>query len=127
VTSLKPVFAVLMIVLVAVGCTGHVEVPREEFEAATHDEFQSHRIRTKTTEYIAHRFSFTDSTLVITQLAPADTRYRLERPPFVISRGEIESISGVKDNMVAPVVAIGIGLGLVATIAALSGGSWFGN
>jgi len=128
VTSLKQVFAVPMIVLMAGGCTGHVEIPREEFEAAAHDEFQSHRIRTANTEYVAHRFSFTDSTLVIRELAPADTRYRLEQPPFIVRRDEIQSIAGVTNNTVAPIVAIGIALGLVVILASFSGGgSWFGN
>ena len=121
--------ASLSIVLMLSGCGGgHVEIPREQFEAASHDGFVSHRIQTAKTEYVARRFSFTDSTLVITELAPADTRYRLERPPFAIPRSDVVSIAGVKNNDTAPVVAIGIAAFLIVTIVTLStsSDSWFG-
>ena len=124
----KPVLSILTLVVFVGGCGGgHVEIPHEKFEAASYDGFLSHRIRTAKTEYVAVRFSFTDSTLVITELAPADTRYRLERPPFTIPRSEVVSIAGVKNNDTAPVVAIGIAVFLIVTIATLStSGSWFG-
>ncbi len=120
----KPVFSILTLVFMVAGCGGHVEIPREQFEAASHDGFLSHRIRTAKTEYVAVRFSFTDSTLVINELAPADTRYRLERPPFIIPRNDVGSIAGVKNNDTAPVVAIGIAFGLIVIVASLSGNWW---
>ncbi len=125
-TSLKQVAVVLAIALMLIGCGSQVEIPREQFEAAAHDGFLSHRIRTAKTEYVAQHFSFTDSTLVITELAPADTRYRLERAPFIIPRSDIVSIAGVKNNETAPAVAVGIAVGLILIVASLSSGSWTG-
>ena len=118
------VVALLMIAIIMSGCGGHVEVPREQFEAATHDEFLSHRIRTKRTEYIAHHFSLTDSTLVITELAPADTRYRLERPPFIVPRDEIESIAGVKSKEYVPYIVVGTALVGTFLLIRWAGGAW---
>ena len=97
-----------MFALIVSNCTGHVEIPREQFEAASHDDFQSHRIRTKKTEYIAEAFSLTDSTLVISRLAPADTRYRHEKPPFAIPRDAVVSIAGVQSKGYVPIIAIGV-------------------
>jgi hypothetical protein len=114
--SRRVVIAALMMFGMTGGCTGYVNIPPDQFEASTHDEYLSHRIRTKTTEYIVHRFSFTDSTLVISELSPADTRYRLEKPPIVVPRNDIESLAGVKDSKTTPFV-VGIVAGaLVMTV-----------
>ncbi|HET6349451.1 MAG TPA: hypothetical protein VFH88_10260 [Candidatus Krumholzibacteria bacterium] len=117
-------FALLALVFTS-GCTGHVEIPREQFEAATHDDYLSHRIRTKRGgEYVVQRFAFTDSTLVISTLSPADARYRGARLPIILPRSDVESVAGVKSNGWVPIVVVGFTATMIALLVVWGNGGF---
>ena len=105
------------------GCTKAVDVPRDRFEMAGATPETTHRIRMKgNAEYTARWFSVTDSTLVITELSPADPNYRLLRPPIILPLDDVESVSRLESNDVVPIVIVGSVFVLLAVIESM--GPW---
>jgi hypothetical protein len=103
--------------------SGAVDVPREQFEAASHDASASHVIRVKNgTEYVATQFSFTDSTLVVAALSPSDYLYKSRRVPIIVPREDIVSIAPVKSSKIVPVVVV-----LSAAALVIGLGYWLGH
>src|SRR5512139_3491639 len=99
------------------GCSGAVEIPREQFEAASHDTSTSHRIRTKEgSEYVAAQFSLTDSTVVIGRLSQADYLYTSRRVPITVARQDVVSIAAVQSNELVPVIVVGSVMALAAVL-----------
>ncbi|HEU4928701.1 MAG TPA: hypothetical protein VFU38_02640, partial [Candidatus Krumholzibacteria bacterium] len=79
-SKVRPYIALLMIILTATGCSKAVEIPRTDIDDVKYREPGSYRIRLRgREEYLAKRFSVTDSTIVIEELMTSDERYRLER------------------------------------------------
>ena len=107
--------ASLMIALTVFGCSKAVDIPRDNIDEAMYREPGSYRIRLKgREEYLAKRFSVTDSTIVIEELMTSDERYRLERAsmPREIPIVEVESVAEMRLNKGVTYGSI-LGLGLV--------------
>jgi hypothetical protein len=123
--------APLVIAMIASGCGGYVEIPREQFEAASHDESAIHRvIKQSGEEYLVNHFTLTDTTLVIMSLAPNDRRYQRVVRPIELPLDDIASIQRVENGPPSwTIIAIGVvGVGLfIAAVAWLSGGDAFSD
>lgn len=118
---------VLIVSMVVAACTKTVELPRNEFEAASHDASASHRIRTAdNNEFVAEAFTVTDSTVVIVRLAPADLRYRTgDRAPIVLKLQDVESIKRLESSQVPALVAILIVFGLIILVSTFTWGAGY--
>ena len=91
--------AVVLVVLMATGCTKAVEVPRSDIDNAKYHEPGKYRVRLKNEhEYIARRFSVSDSTLVIEELGGDGELYGQGQPalPMRIPLSDVESIAQLK-------------------------------
>ncbi len=126
---LRRMVASLAIVMIVSGCGGYVEIPRGQFEVASHDEDAIHRVlKQGGEEYLVNQFTLTDSTLVIVSLAPNDRRYHHIPLPIELKLDDINSIHRVDNGPPAwTIIALGaVGVGLfVAAVAWLSGGDAF--
>jgi hypothetical protein len=95
------------------GCSKAVEIPRADIDDPKYREEASYRIRLEgREEYLANRFSVTDSTVVVEELLPADERYRLERTtlPITIPISQVSSIAQLEtDAWKTYGVVLGIG------------------
>src|SRR5262245_4437731 len=111
--------ALLLIACMMTGCSGAVEIPRNEIDDPKYREPGNYRIRVKGwEEYLVKRFSVTDSTVVIEELSPGDERFRMgrEKLPFVIASDQVVSISKVKINTMGTamiVLAVGLFAGFI--------------
>jgi hypothetical protein len=92
---------VILAALLVVSCSRAVEIPRADIDDPQYREPGSYRIRLKgREEYIAKRFSVTDSTVVIEQLHPADERYRQweDARPITIPIADVSSFARYKTH-----------------------------
>ncbi len=99
-----------------ISCSKAVEIPRDDIDDPKYRDAGSYRIRLQGwEEYLAARFSVTDSTIVIEELLPSDERFRTGREnlPITIVRERVASVSHMETNwwVTVPVVT---GFGLVA-------------
>jgi len=69
-------------------------------------------------EYMARRFSLTDSTLVVAELSPSDANYSLARLPVTLRLDDVQSIARVESNNVVPIGVIGVCFLLVVLVTA---------
>ena len=127
--NVRRILASLVIVMIVGGCGGYVEIPREQFEAASHDESAIHRvIGPNGEEYLVNQFTVSDTTLVIVSLAPNDSRYHRIMLPIELPLGDVTSIKRVENGppswTIIAIGAAGVGL-LIAAVAWLSGGDAF--
>lgn len=93
--------SLILIALLMTGCSKAVEIPREDITKPEYREPGVYRIRLHgIDEYIAERFSVTDSTIVIEQLSKSDERYRVEREtlPVTVPIENVESVSRLEVN-----------------------------
>lgn len=121
-----------MIAMIVSACsTAYVDIPREQFETASHKESEIHRVMQKNGEvYLVNHFSLTDTTLVIYALAPNDPGYQRITRPIVLPREDIASIQRVDNGPPGwTIICLGIvGVGLfIAAVAWLSGGDAFSD
>lgn len=114
----------LMVLMVFSACTKTIEIPRNEFEAASQDASASHRIRTAdNNEFVAEAFTVTDSTVVILRLSPADTRYRTgDRVPIVLNLQDVESIKRLHSSETPAIVAILFVFAMIYLATSFDGG-----
>jgi hypothetical protein len=116
--------ASVMLALVT-GCSRAVELPRHQFEAASHENSKTHRITSKAeAEYVVERFSVADSTLTIEALNPEDVRFGKATLPISISIADVESIQRIENGAPLYVAIIAVGA-FIAVAAILSGGDAF--
>jgi hypothetical protein len=113
---LKSAPSILLIALLATGCSKAVEIPRTEIDDPAYREPGSYRIRVQgREEYLVRRFSISDSTIVVEELLPSDERFRTEREdlPTSIPLVQVESISRMETNglltavVLTPIVIVG--------------------
>ena len=98
---------IVLLLLAMSGCTKTIEVPPGQFEQASWIDDATHRIRTTNDkEYMAKRFYVTDSTLVVWELSPAHSTYRVERVPITLPLDEVQSVAQVESNNVVPVLLL---------------------
>lgn len=110
-------------VLMLSACTKAIDVPAEQFEAASKDNSNTYRIRLKrNAEYRVQQFALTDSTVVISMLSPADQSYKTTPLPLVLSRDEIESIARTESSNVVPLVVVGATFTMIILLQL-----WFGG
>jgi hypothetical protein len=109
--------------LVATGCSRTVNVPLNQVQSVR-DPQARHRIHMiDGTEYAVRRFTATDSTIVIDDLSPSDTRFDSASLPIVLSRANVQSVTRAEGPhmwVVAGFMVLGVFL-----IVALS--SWAGG
>lgn len=114
--SLRRTVAVLLCVLTVSGCSRAVNIPREEFAASAPNGPGEYRVRTvRGDEYIAERFSVTDSTLVIEKGVAA---------PMAIPREDVASVHRIERH-VPLYVAIGGVILFIGAVALVTGGDAF--
>lgn len=116
--------------MIVSGCGGYVEIPREKFEAASHEEAIHRVLERSGEEYLVNHFTLTDTTLVIMSLAPNDRRYHRVVRPIELPLDDITSIQRVENGPPAwTIIAVGVvGVGLfIAAVAWLSGGDAFSD
>ena len=114
--SLRRTVAVLLCVLTVSGCSRAVSIPREEFAAPASAGPGEYRVRTvRGDEYIAERFSVTDSTLVIEKGDAA---------PITIPIDEVASVHRIEHH-VPLYVAIGGVILFIGAVALVTGGDAF--
>lgn len=102
--------------LVATACSHTVTMPREKIDgAAGRDAKYAYQIDTRSQDrYLVKRYSLTDSTLVIEQLAPIDKRYGDPgvRVPIELQRDTIAVVSTMRVERTGLLIFAG---GLFAT------------
>lgn len=92
--ALRCSIVLILIVVMATGCSTTVEVPREQIESGTRRDDGIYRIRTVDKEkYDVRIFSMTDSTLVIEKLNATDARYKKAELPIVLARDNVSAVS----------------------------------
>lgn len=129
--NLRRICSSLLIVVFVSGCGRYVEIPREQFDAASHDESAIHRVMKQGgEEYLVNQFTLTETTLVIVTLAPNDRRYHRVTLPIVLPLDDVASIQRVDNGppgwTIVALGAVGIGL-FIAAVAWLSGGDAFSD
>ena len=76
------------------GCSNAVEIPRADYEAASHDEKTRYRVlMLDGTSHDVQHFSLTDSTIVMEKQYPRDFRHKQTTETIVLPRSNVESIS----------------------------------
>jgi len=126
--SAKLIVTPLVIAMIASGCGGYTEIPREHFEAASHDEAIHRVMKRGGEEYLVNQFTLTETTLVIVSLAPNDRRYHRVTLPIELPLDDVASIQRVDNGPPGwTIIALGVvGVGLfIAAVAWLSGGDAF--
>ena len=114
--ALRRSIALILIVFMAAGCSKPVEIPRDQFEAATREEHARHRIQmVDGSYYTVQRFSLTDSTVVVEKLNPTDPMYKRTALPIVVPLGDVESISKYELDKDKSFFAL-VGAGAVALV-----------
>ena len=114
--ALRRSIALILLVFMAAGCSKPVEIPRDQFEAATREEHARYRIQmVDGSYYTVERFSLTDSTVVVEKLNPTDARYKRTALPIVVPLGAVESISRYELDKDKSFFAL-VGAGVVALI-----------
>jgi hypothetical protein len=106
-------------VTVSGGCMRSTELPRTDVESvnAWHGNY---RIETGSTHFIAHDFTTTDSTLVITRLSGADRQFGRIQMPVTIPLSNVQKVS--KEEVDVPktgLIVVGGALLLGGIIVAL--------
>jgi len=127
--SARLITAPLVIAMIASGCGGYVEIPREKFDAASHDESAIHRVVLRSgEEYLVNHFTLTDTTLVVMSLAPNDPRYQRVVRPIELPLDDVASIQRIDNGppgwTIIALGVVGVGL-LIASLAWLTGGDAF--
>jgi hypothetical protein len=123
--SIKRLAAALVMVHLVTGCTRAVEVPKQRFDAASHETSKTHRITPKAgAAYLVERFSVADSTLTVEVLNPKDVRFGEVVLPISIPMANVESIQRIENGPPIYVVIIAVGA-FIAVAAILSGGDAF--
>jgi hypothetical protein len=81
------------------SCSRTMEVPREQFEAAASEKGVAHCITTGGgEEYLVTRFSVVDTTLIIEQLRPDDTRHHEVALPITLPINDVETIARIESR-----------------------------
>ena len=127
--NLRRIVASLVIATIVSGCGGYVEIPREKFDAASHDESAIHRVVLRSgEEYLVNHFTLTDTTLVVMSLAPNDPRYQRVVRPIELPLDDVASIQRIDNGppgwTIIALGVVGVGL-LIASLAWLTGGDAF--
>lgn len=99
------------VLLVATACSHTVTMPREDIDgAAGRDAKYAYQIDTRSQErYLVKRYSLTDSTLVIEQLAPIDRRYGDPdvRVPIELERDTVAAVSTMRVERTGLLILVG--------------------
>jgi hypothetical protein len=125
--ALRRSIALVLIIFMAAGCSKAVEIQRSEIGEPAYREAGSYRIRLQGhNEYLARRFSVTDSTIVVEELLPSDERYRLERVdlPIVIPLSAVEYVSRLQTNVGATIGIVTVAGLLIALVYVLETAEW---
>ena len=127
--NLRRIVASLVIATIVSGCGGYVEIPREKFDTASHDESAIHRVVLRSgEEYLVNHFTLTDTTLVVMSLAPNDPRYQRVVRPIELPLDDVASIQRIDNGppgwTIIALGVVGVGL-LIASVAWLTGGDAF--
>lgn len=110
------------------GCSHMVEVPRDQFAAASHDEDTAYHIRTLSgDEYQVGAFQVSDTMLVITELSPTDPRYGSSALPIALHLADIQSVTREKRRPMLLIGALAVGafIAAVAVVELVTGGKAF--
>ena len=120
--------SVVILLSFLAACTRTVEMPRTDIAAeAGREARRGWQIDTRSGErYLAKRYSLTDSTLVIEELAGADVFYGEHKGPgtIVIPLSDLAAVSRVKISA-GSVVLIGMSLLVVGVLAISIGNGGF--
>lgn len=108
-----------MAVIALVGCSRTVDVPMNDLESV-HDRKARHHVSMwDGSQYSVRQFTVTDSTLVIDDLSPSDTRKGAVNEPIVLPRDSIASVERLEGkphvilgSFVLVMVGLIIGFGL---------------
>lgn len=93
---MRRAIALVLTALMSTGCSKAIEIPRDQFEAASRDDSMRHRIElVDGTRYAVVRFSVTDSTLVIEELHRTDERRKKTALPLTIPIADVKSIDAI--------------------------------
>jgi hypothetical protein len=92
-SALSRFITLILVVLVAGGCSKYVEIPRDQLDTVP-DREEGYRVNlTDGTHYTALKFTTNEEVLVITKLSPQDPHYRKVPLPMVILWSDVESVS----------------------------------
>jgi hypothetical protein len=115
--------SVVLIAFLVTGCSSTRQVPREEFEAVSHEPLRVHHVTmTDGSDYSVTRFSVTDSTFVIEELGKTDERYAYAVMPIVRRLDSVAALETKDARGEAWVVLVVVGLVFIAVTA---GSDWF--
>jgi len=119
-----------LVVLLLLGCSHAVYLPRYEWNAPEYRKPGSYMIRVHGGKhYNTRRFSMTDSTVVIEELLAVDDHYKLMKHdmPIVVPLKDVEYIGVMEtDRLMTTAVLIGLGA-FVAAIIVLNSLDWSGD
>lgn len=122
----RPSAVVILCALLAAGCSRAVDVPREQFEAASHENADEYRINTRQGRtYIAQQYAVTDSSLQISTLVPSELSDQLMPAALSIPLEDVVTIQKVDHG---PSIYLRAAAGVVlfvAVVALVSGGDAF--
>src|SRR5678809_283767 len=109
----RPPIATVLVVLLLLGCSHAVYLPRYEWNAEEYRKPGSYLIRVHGGKnYNTHRFSMTDSTVVIDELLVIDDLYKMMRHdmPIVVPLKDVEYIGVMEtDRLLTGAVLLGFG------------------
>jgi hypothetical protein len=90
--SFSTATALVLIALMATGCTRVVEIPLAQLEGTAPDHKGKYRISTiDGSSYIARGFALSDSTIVIKKLDQDDERYRTAKLPVTLALRDVKT------------------------------------
>jgi hypothetical protein len=90
---LRRFITLILVALVAGGCSKYVEIPRDQLDTVP-DREDGYRVNlTDGTYYTALKFTTNEEVLAITKLSPHDPHYRRVPLPMVILWNDVESVS----------------------------------
>jgi len=124
--AMRRAIAILTCVLIVIACSRTSEIPRERFEAASHEGADEYRINTRQGRtYIAQQYAVTDSSLQISTLMPSEFSDQLMPAALSIPLEDVVTIQKVDHGPpVYLMAAVGVVL-FVAVAAFISGGDAF--